>query len=59
MLIRSFPNLLKGIKKQEVILINRGKVEVSKLIKEKYPERLLYGLTGILNIIVSINCCLL
>jgi len=46
MLINGFPHLLEG----------RGKPNSD--LRKTYPERLVYGLTGIVNSLVSTACCL-
>ena len=41
MLISSFPDLLQGM----------------KVDKDTYPERLVYGITGLVNALVAVACC--
>ena len=51
MLIRSFPALLKGKLSDPKDIKNRDG-------KKNYPERLVYGLTAIINSLVAVACCL-
>ena len=50
MLINSFPELLKG-------RTSDGNASFNDDGKRAYPERLVYGLTGIVNALVAVACC--
>lgn len=50
MLINSFPELLKG-------RTSDGNASFDDDGKRAYPERLVYGLTGIVNALVAVACC--